>query len=194
MTFAEGRYAEAVESVRKALSRTPDLDGGYYLLGRSLFAAGRYQEIIEMMEDALTHAGDNYNTTVPIHNALGALGKKDAMMNYLHREVAVYEQHLKKVPEDARARVLLAGDYAIQGRLDDATREANMAIMLRPDDSMILYNTACVFCAMDNKPEALIAIKKAWESGYRDSTWTRQDPDLALLHGDAEFERLYPPM
>ncbi len=192
VTFAEGRYAEAIESVRKALSRTPDLDGGYYLLGRSLFAAGRYQEIIDMMEEALTHAGDNYNTTVPIHNALGALGKKDAMMNYLHREVAVYEQHLKKVPEDARARVLLAGDYAIMGRSDDATREANMAIMLRPDDSMILYNTACVFCAMDNKSDALIAIKKAWESGYRDSTWTRQDPDLALLHGDAEFERLYP--
>ena len=23
--------------------------------------------------------------------------------------------------------------------------------------------------------------------------WTRQDPDLALLHGDPEFDRLYPP-
>ena len=193
VTFAEGRYNEAVDKIRKALSRTPDLDGGYYLLGRSLFAAGRYQDIVDMMEDALTHAGENYNTTVPIHNALGALGKKDALANYLHREIAVYEQHLKKVPEDARARVLLAGDYAQQGRLDDASREANMAMMLRPDDSMILYNTACVFSAMNNKPDALIAIKKAWESGYRDATWTRQDPDLALLHGDPEFERLYPP-
>jgi non-specific serine/threonine protein kinase len=58
---------------------------------------------------------------------------------------------------------------------------------------MILYNTACVFCAMKNREDALIAIRKAWESGYRDSTWTRQDPDLALLRGDPEFERLYPP-
>ncbi len=190
--FAEGRYGEAIDRIRAALARTPDLDGGYYLLGRSLFAAGRYQEVVDMMEEALAHAGENYNTTVPIHNALGALGKKDALMNYLHREVEVYESHLRKVPEDARARVLLAGDYATQGRFDDAKREASMAMVLRPDDSMILYNTACVFCAMNNKTDALIAIKKAWESGYRDATWTRQDPDLAPLHGEPEFERLYP--
>lgn len=191
--FAEGRHDEAVEKVRAALSKMPDLDGGYYLLGRALFAGGRYQDVVDMMEEALAHAGENYNTTVPIHNSLGALGKKDALMNYLHREIAIYETHIKKVPEDARARVLLAGDYATLGRFDDAKREAQMAMGLRPDDSMILYNTACVFCAMDNKPDALIAIRKAWESGYRDAIWTRRDPDLAPLHGDPEFDRLYPP-
>jgi Flp pilus assembly protein TadD len=145
-----------------------------------------------MMEDALAHAGENYNTTIPIHNALGALGKKDALNNYIHREIAVYQDQLKKVPEDARARVLLAGNYAMQGRFEEAKREADMAMVLRPDDTMILYNTACAFCAMNNAEDALIAIKKAWEAGFRDATWTRQDPDLALLHGNPEFERLYP--
>ena len=67
-----------------------------------------------------------------------------------------------------------------------------MAMALRPDDTMILYNTACVFGAMNNADEALIAIKKAWEAGFEDPTWTRQDPDLEILHGDPEFERLYP--
>jgi serine/threonine protein kinase/cytochrome c-type biogenesis protein CcmH/NrfG len=191
--FAEGRYPEAADKIRTALSRNPDLDGGYYLLGRALFADGRYQDVVDIMEDALAHAGENYNTTIPIHNSLGALGKTDKLKNYVHREIAIYEEHLKKVPEDARARVLLAADYAKQDRFEEAKREADMAMILRPDDSMILYNTACVFCEMNNAGDALIAIKKAWESGYRDATWTRQDPDLALLHGDPEFERLYPP-
>ena len=191
--FAEGRYGEAVDKIRKALSQTPDLDGGYYLLGRALFAGGRYQEVVDMMEEAMAHAGENYNTTVPIHNALGALGKKDALKNYTHREVALYEEQLKKVPEDARARVLLAGNYAMQGRFEEAKREADMAMLLRPDDTMILYNSACTFCAMNNVDDALSAIKKAWEAGFKDATWTRQDPDLALLHGNPEFERLYPP-
>jgi serine/threonine protein kinase/Flp pilus assembly protein TadD len=193
VNFADGRYGEAVDKIRTALSRNPDLDGGYYVLGRALFAAGRYQEVLDMMEEALAHAGENYNTTIPIHNALGALGKKDALKNYLHREIAIYEGHVKKVPEDARARVLLANDYAMQGRFEEAKREADMAMVLRPDDTMILYNAACAFCAMNNAGDALIAIKKAWEAGFRDPTWTRQDPDLALLHGDPEFERLYPP-
>lgn len=88
--------------------------------------------------------------------------------------------------------MLLAGSYAELGRLDDANREADLAMILRPDDSMILYNTACILCSMNNKKDALIAIRKAWESGYRDSNWTRQDPDLAILLGDPEFEKLYP--
>ena len=192
VSYAEGRYDEAIDKTRTALKKDPDLDGGYYLLGRALFEAGRYQEILDSMEEALAHSGENYNTTIPIRNALGALGKTDALNNYLHREIAVYEEHLKKVPEDARARVLLGLDYAAQGRVDEAKREADMAMALRPDDSMMLYNAACMFCAMNNPKDAMAALKKAWEAGYRNATWTRQDPDLALLHGDAEFERLYP--
>ena len=191
--YAEGRYENAVNTMRSALAKDPDLDGGYYLLGRALFEAGRYQEVVDMMDEALAHAGENYNTAMPIHNALGALGKKDALKNYVHRELAVYEEALKKTPEDARVRVLLAGGYALLGRFEDAKREADMAMALRPDDAMILYNSACAYCAMDNAKDAMIALKKAWESGYRNATWTRQDPDLALLHGDPEFERLYPP-
>jgi tetratricopeptide (TPR) repeat protein len=191
--FAGGSYAEAAGKMRKALDQTPDLDGGYYLLGRSLFADGRYQEVVDMMEEAMSHAGENYNTTVPIHNALGALGKRDALINFSHREIAIYEAQVKKVPEDARARVLLAGNLAMHGRVDEAKREVDMAMILRPDDTMILYNSACAFCELNLLDEALNAIKKAWEAGFRDAIWTRQDPDLQLLHGHPEFERLYPP-
>jgi len=191
--YAEARYDKAVDTMRAALKKHPDLDGGYYLLGRALFEAGRYQEVVDMMDDALAHAGENYNTAMPIHNALGALGKKDALKNYVHRELAVYEEALKKTPEDARVRVLLAGGYALLGRFEDAKREADMAMALRPDDAMILYNSACAYCAMDNAKDAMTALKKAWESGYRNAAWTRQDPDLALLHSDPEFDRLYPP-
>jgi TolB-like protein/Flp pilus assembly protein TadD len=191
--YAEGRYETAVEMVRSALELDPDLEGGYELLGRALFESGHYQEIVDIMEEALAHAGENYNTSVPISNALSALGKKDALMNYIHREIAMYLEQLKKVPEDARARVLLAGDYARQGRIEDAKREADMAMALRPDDTMILYNTACVFGSMNNAADALTALKKACDAGYSNATWVRQDPDLALLHGNPEFEQLYPP-
>jgi len=191
--FAEGRYDTAVEKIRAALTRDPDIDGGYHLLGRALFESGRYQEVIDIMEQALAHMGENYNTTIPIHNALGALGKKDALTNYMFREIAIFEEQIKKAPEDARARVLLAGNYATHGRMEDAKREIDLAMALRPDDTMILYNSACTFCAMDKRDDALTALRKAWEAGYKNPIWTRQDPDLAILHGDPEFERLYPP-
>ena len=77
--------------------------------------------------------------------------------------------------------------------VEAAEREASLAIALRPNEAIVLYNAACVFCQLGKKPEALAAIQKAWDAGFRDPDWARRDPDLALLHGDPEFEKLYPP-
>ncbi len=97
-----------------------------------------------------------------------------------------------QVPEDARARILLAGAYAYDGRIDEATREADLAMVLRPNDANVHYNAACVFCTMSKKAEAMAALARAWKAGFRDPDWVRRDPDLTLLHGEPEFERLYP--
>jgi Flp pilus assembly protein TadD len=102
------------------------------------------------------------------------------------------ENHLKHVPEDARARILLGANYARLGREGDAIRELNLAVTLRANEASILYNAACLYCGLNKKAEAMDALRKAWEAGSKDSVWTRRDPDLAPLHGDPEFERLYP--
>ena len=108
------------------------------------------------------------------------------------RRMAALENHLKQVPEDARARILLANDYAEVGRVEDALRELNLALTLRANEASILYNAACAYCGLERKMEAMDALRKAWEAGFRDSVWARRDSDLALLHSDPEFERLYP--
>jgi non-specific serine/threonine protein kinase len=65
-------------------------------------------------------------------------------------------------------------------------------MLLRPNEAMIHYNAACTFCSLNKKTEALDALAKAWRSGFKDADWARRDPSLAILHGDPEFERLYP--
>jgi len=191
--YAEGRYDEAVRRVREAIARKGEAEGAYYLLGRALFAAGKYQEVADMAEAAVAAAGEDYNIYVPIHNAFGALGKKDALRNVVLQRIQVLEAHLKKFPEDARGRTLLATDYAHVERVDDAFRDANLAMALRPNDAMVMYNVACVFGQLGKKPEALEALRKASEAGWKDATWARRDPDLAILHGDPDFDKLYPP-
>jgi len=190
--YATELHDEAVRMVEKAIERKRDCEGAYYLLCRALFSAGRYQEVINVMETALEVSGEDYNVYVPVVNSLGALGKKDAHRNLLLRRIAALENHLKQVPEDARARVLMATDYAEFDRVEDAIRELNMAITLRANEASILYNAACTYAILKRKREALETIKKAWEAGFKDSVWARRDPDLALLHDDPEFLRLYP--
>jgi len=125
-------------------------------------------------------------------NALDAMGKLEALRNTRLRRAAAMESHLKKVPEDARARILLATDYAQMDRPDDAVREANFAVALRSNEATVLYNAACVFCLLKRKREALEVLKKAWDAGFKDADWARRDPDLSILHGDPQFEQLYP--
>ena len=190
--YVEGKFAEAADRAREAVARKPDTEGAYYLLGRALFASGRYQELVDVADVAIEHTGEDYNTYVPIRNALGALGKTEKYRTHSQREIQMYESHLKKVPEDARARTLLAGDYAALGRPEDASRELSLAMTLRPDDAMVTYNVACVFCQIGKNADAINALRKAWDAGFRDTNWVRHDPDLESLRGDPEFERLFP--
>jgi non-specific serine/threonine protein kinase len=190
--YAEGHHAEAVDGFRRVIERSPECEGTFYPLCRALFASGRYAEIAEVAEAAIQASGEDYNVYVPIMNALGALGKEEARRNMRERRILALEGQLLKVPEDARARVLLANSYADAGRNDDAMRELQFAVTLRPNDANILYNGACLCAKMKKKPEALDMLRKAWEAGYKDPHWVRRDPDMAMLRGDPEFERLFP--
>ena len=190
--YAAGLYDEAVRMVKKAIERKRDCEGAYYLLFRGLFAAGRCQEVVDLSESAIEASGEDYNVYVPILNSLGSLEKEELSLNMTRRFSTALENHLKHVPEDARARVLLGANYARLNREQDALRELHMAVTLRADESSILYNAACTYCRLNKRAEALEALRKAWDAGSRDPVWTRRDPDLTSLHGDPEFERLYP--
>jgi len=191
--YATDLHDEAVRMVQKAIERKHDCEGAYYLLCRALFSAGRYQEVANIFETALEASGEDYNVYVPIMNSLGASGKEEIRRNVLLRRVGALENHLKQVPEDARARILLGGDYAELDRVEDAMRETSLAMTLRANEASILYNAACNYCLLKTKQQALEALRKAWEAGFKDSIWARRDPDLTLLHGEPEFDRLYPP-
>ena len=191
---AEQRFDDAEAYVREALRRNPDVECGYYLLARVLFSAGKCHELMEISEEAIARSAENYNIWVPIRNACGVLGREDQARTLLQRGLQVFSRQVERVPEDARARMLLAGDYAHLGRVAEAERELQLALTMRPNDGVLLYNAGCIFCVLGKKDEAMRALADAVNAGFRAHTgWARQDPDLALLHGDPQFEALFPP-
>jgi len=190
--YAKGQYDEMTAIVRNVIAHKRDCEGAYYLLLRGLYASGKYQDVANVADEAIESSGTDYNVYVPIMNSLGALGKQEALKNIRHRAIQALEGHLRQVPEDARARILLAAFYAEEGRQEDAVREANLAMLLRPNEAMVHYNAACTFCSLNKKDEALDALNKAWRNGFKDADWARRDPSLTILRGDPEFEKLYP--
>ena len=190
--YAAELHDEAVRMVKKGHRTQTRLRRRLlHALSRAL-CRGTIPGIVDVAEGAIEASGEDYNVYVPILNALGAMGKEEAKRNMSLRFVIALEAHLKQVPEDARARVLAGGYYAYGGREEDALRELNLAITLRANEASILYNAACVYCTLKRKKEALDALRKAWEAGFQDAVWARRDPDIAILHGEPEFEHLYP--
>ncbi len=92
-----------------------------------------------------------------------------------------------------RCSVLRRWHIGVKGSCTAWCPAAKLAMALRPNDAMVMYNVACVFGQLGKKAEALDALRKALEGGWGDADWARRDPDLALLHGDPEFDRMYPP-
>jgi len=147
-------------------------------------------EVAALTPRALELCGDDYNIYVPFQLAAERLGQPESARQLRQQQNHVFERHLEWVPEDARARILLASNYGWLGNEAEAMRELQRAVALRPNDSNILYNAACAYGTLKKSAEALAMLKRSAEAGLSAWQWWSRDPDLACLHGTPEFQRL----
>jgi len=186
--YAQKRYPEAIQVARQAIERRADCPGAYNVLARSYFASDHWPEVAALVDRAIEANGDDYNMYIPLVNSLENLGQKEGARSVRQRHTKILEQQLELVPEDVRARILLAAHYAFFNNEAAAVKELQVAAVLRPNDSNILYNAACVYGLLHRKQEAMEMIRKAVDAGYHNLDWIARDSDLACLHGDPEFQ------
>ena len=191
--YAGGRYDDAVRLTRAAISRKRDCEGAYYLLLRALFASGKYDEVAALAEEAIEAAGHRLQRLHPDHERArrAGTGRRQA------QRPAAAPPGLREPP--ARGAGGRAGaDPA--ARACTPRRGAPRMPSARRTWRWCCGRTKRPFSTTPPAPsrlsarsaEALDALRKAWDAGFKDADWTRRDPDLAPLHGDPEFEKLYP--
>ena len=190
IAYAVKRFEEGIRFAQQAIKRKPDCDGAYFVLARAYIASGHPEKVLAITDAAVAANGDDYNVYVPLMVATQRAGDTEAARRLRQRCLEALEQQLSLVPEDVRARILLASNLAWLGRTEDAAAALQIAIALRPNDANILYNAACTYAILQNKPEALRLLKKLDEMGHLNKGYTRQDSDFECLHGDPEFEAL----
>jgi non-specific serine/threonine protein kinase len=184
---ANKEFDDAIRSARRAIELNPNYGTAYTALGRALFRGDRPVEAADLAQRAIEVGGDDYNVFVPYIMALDRAGRTAEADGLREGRVAALERQLEMVPEDARARILLATNYAHFKKHEAAEREVKKALTLRPNDANILYNAACTYGVMERKTEALELLKKMKANGFSQLDWARRDPDLACIHKDPEF-------
>jgi non-specific serine/threonine protein kinase len=188
--FAQLRYDESIQLALQALAQKPECDGAHDVLGRAYFASSRYEDAAKLAESALEVVSNDYNALIPLINSLEKLGRKADAERLRRREMEVLQDQLQHVPDDVRARILLAADLAMFGDAEGAAMQARIAMAMRPMDPNILYNAACTYGVLGMKADALDAFRRSVEAGYSNADWCQQDPDLKILHADPEFKKL----
>ncbi len=188
--YAQKRYGEASEYARLAIERKPNCDGAYMILARAYFASDRWDEVAALVDRAVETSGDDYNMYIPFVLTLERLGQIEKARSLRDRHTKALEKQLEVVPDDLRARILLAGNYAYIGKQSEAIRELDKAVTLRPNDPNTLYNAACTYGLLGLKSEAIAHIKRAHQCGYANMDWASRDPDLACIRDDPEFQEL----
>ena len=189
--YTQKKYEEAALLAWRAIERKPDCEGSWNILGRAYFSSGRFEEAAALTERAIEANGDDYNTYLPYVNSLQRLGRIKEASHRREQVIKIFRQQLELVPEDVRARILLAGYLAHAGQdQDECIRHLQTAVALRPGDSNTLYNAACTYGVLGKKAEALETLKKAFAAGYGNPNWAAKDSDLDCLHDDPEFRKL----
>src|SRR5271168_801456 len=112
MCYAQKKYQEAALLAWRAIERKADCEGAWNLLGRAYFSSGRNEDAAALTERAIEANGDDYNTYIPFSRALERLGRKEEAEHVRQRMLKVLRQQLELVPEDVRARILLANTLA----------------------------------------------------------------------------------
>ena len=176
----------------RAIERKPDCEGrllpaGACALRRRPLPGGRRHG-----RGAIAAAGDGLQR-LRADRERARRARQEGCGSQLHpQRIQVLEAHLKQVPEDARGRAS-AGQRLRGARSASRTPSAKPTWRwrcARTTRSSCTTWPACLAGSDGSRTHG----RAAQGVGRRlpGADWARRDPDLAMLHGDPEFEKLYP--
>ena len=183
-------YEEAEREFATAIALNPNQFEAHYFFARCLFQQGKHEKAVHHYLEAGRVRPEDYQTPYLVSAPLRRLGRKPEADAILHQAVKLAERHLDLNPEDVRALYLGAAGMMEIGERDKAFEWVGRALVLDPEDSGVLYNSACVFALGEKTDEAIKLLDKAIDNGFGHREWLENDTDLDSLRSDPRFETL----
>jgi tetratricopeptide (TPR) repeat protein len=81
-------------------------------------------------------------------------------------------------------------NLTLKTRYEDGLKIDRRLVQLRPKDALAHYNLACSYALLKKIDQSLRALRRAFELGYHDFRYVREDRDLAALRKDQRFRQL----
>ena len=189
--FHHRRFAESQRALEAILKENSEFYPGYLRLGM-------IAELSNNLEGALKHYRraaklkpydeDSWRNLAGAHRKLGNI---DAANKAMLKVIEITSRKLEASLDDIIVMSCLAEAYARFGAREEANATLRRVLELEPNDAMAVYNCACAYALLSEKPSALVMLRRAYESGFRTvGHWAKTDSAFESLRGDSEFQQL----
>ncbi|MBT4485778.1 MAG: tetratricopeptide repeat protein [Candidatus Latescibacteria bacterium] len=149
-----GKYNEAIQSYRKALSINPDYSRAYYNLGNTLSRLGRVEEAIASYREAI-RAKPNYP------EAYCNLGNTQSSLGRFDEAIVQFQKALEIDPRHTKAYYNLGNVLSRMGRPEEAVNEYRNALRINPNYADAYYNMGNTYYRMNKVDDAISAYRSA---------------------------------
>jgi len=157
-----GQLSEAEEAAREYIRKDPQNPDSQFTLGFFYMNTGQYAKSIAPFEEAVRLKPDSRGGLFNLVNDCDAAGEREKCAYWAEVALPQFERYLKLHPDDEHQLVHYANLLQWSGRTEDAHAAAIKLTNLK--DGMSLYNTACLFGRLGDRPEALRTFRKAIEA------------------------------
>jgi tetratricopeptide (TPR) repeat protein len=105
-------------------------------------------------------------------------------------EMEFFGDILQRHPNYVDALRVMGTLLTMKGKHREGLEVDRRLVRLRPKDALAHYNLACSYALVKRADQALQALRKALEMGYRDFRYMREDRDLDSIRHDPRFRQL----
>ncbi|MFZ1081617.1 MAG: protein kinase [Candidatus Kryptoniota bacterium] len=181
---------EAYAAGQKAIELDPNNFAGYWILGRIFHSTDRDPEAIELFKKVIAMNPDFYSAYADLRMCYERLGDTERLDETLKQSLEAFARYLSQHPDDARARIFHAQLLAQLGKVEEAKAQGKMALELSPNDTLMLYNGACLYARLGESKLAIKSLRTALAAGWENYEWMKRDTDLDSIRSDPEFVEL----
>jgi non-specific serine/threonine protein kinase len=185
------RYDEADEEFQKAIRLDPTSFEAYYFQARGHYARGNLERAVHWFDCAIAVRPEDYQSPSLMASALRGLGREEEARQAFRLALDRGRKLLEVEPGNTRAlyfSALALGQLGEDSGL--AIEWGERALSMDPEEPQVLYNVGCLFALLGKPQRALDCLAATLEHGGWWKTWMRNDPDLAVLHGNPRFQEL----
>lgn len=189
--FHQKRYGEAIKAFKKVIEERPDYYDAYRWLGITSDILGEYDAAKQYYERCAELKP--YSEEPWMHFYMTYLRKGDIKASDQAKKklLEVGARKLEVNPDDAITLSRMAGPVAYFGDKDKARSMLKKVLEIDASDGLAQYNCACTYSVLGDQQQALICLRNALQSGYKNvREWVKIDPDLSTIRESLQFKAL----